>query len=147
MYDDLRTYSSKDDVIIFQHNEQTLIGEILSEVPPGDIKVLLFIYVTEEIRSQYSLSSVTTEEAPFAIKSSMVEVIKSTTTLVIERSSIIDIAFVIPLMELEGGMVHLTGAANSFFVRYQQHIGGYSQDVSFRLLRPRNVEPFSFRIF
>jgi hypothetical protein len=31
VYDDLRTYSSKDDVVIFQHVNQQLIGDLNGE--------------------------------------------------------------------------------------------------------------------
>jgi len=36
VYDDLRTYSSKDDVVIFQHVDQQLIGEIIGLDEPNN---------------------------------------------------------------------------------------------------------------
>jgi len=149
VYDDLRTYSSKDDVVIFQHVDQQLIGEIIGlDEPNNGVRVRLFSRLTSELLLRYELPSTTTAEAPFTTKSGMVEVMRTGTTMVIGRSSIIDIAFVIPLVEIEGGFIHLTGAANMFFICFElSHSNDHPQEVMFRILLPRIVEPFSRRIF
>ena len=54
--------------------------------------------------------------APFAVKSAMNEVVRMTTVLSVSRGDINDVAFVIPLHEVEGGNVNLAGASNTFFI-------------------------------
>ena len=72
VYDDLRTYSSKDDVVIFQHVNQQLIGEIIGlDEPNNGVKVRLFSRLTSELLLRYGLPNTTTAEAPLATKSRM----------------------------------------------------------------------------
>ena len=149
VYDDLRMCSSKDDVVIFQHDDQQLIGEIIGlDEPNNSVKVRLFSRLTSELLQHYELPSTTTAETPLATKSRIVEVMRMGTTKVNDKNSIIDIEFVIPLVEVEGGFIHLTGAANMFFIRFElSDSNDHPQEVTFRILLPCIVEPFSCRIF
>ena len=126
-----------------------MIGEIIGlDEPNSGVRVRLFSRLTSELLLRYELPNTTTAEAPLATKSRIVEVMRTVTAMVIDRSSIIGIAFVIPLVEVEGGFIHLTGAANMFFIRFElSDSNDHPQEVTFRILLPCIVEPFSCRIF
>lgn len=146
-YAHLRYHTSLDDVVLINYNNSRSIGKIVATEQSDKVIVLRFTELTPELLVHYSLSTVTDEEAPFAIKSGMVEVIQTNTRLLIDRSSIIDIAFIIPLQEVECGLFHLTGARNSYFIRYQCNRGGRVEPYGSSILQPRVIDTFSSRIF
>ncbi len=144
----LRTYLSLDDGIILKHNNNDrAIGKIVKSHGDDKVSACLFSQVSSEILNHHSLSAVTDAEAPFALKSGMVEVIQTPTIIKIPRSSIVDLAFIVPLVEVESGLFHLTGAINTFFIRYIHHQDGSIRPYPFFMLHAKIAEPVSFRIF
>ena len=115
-YDELRSYASIDDAITFKHDHDHLIGKIFEIDSNSNVTVLLFLQVTAEVLNRYSLPRVTETESPVASKSGMAEVFLSERRLVINRASIIDVAFIVPLQEVEGGSFHLAGARNTYYI-------------------------------
>jgi hypothetical protein len=143
----LRVIVSLDDAIIFNRNNDTAIGKIIKVHGDSWVSVCLFTPITAELLILHSLSAITADESPFAVKSGMVEVIQSSIILKIPRSSIVDLAFIVPLGEVESGLFHLTGAVNTYFIRYMHGNGGNIQPYPYLMLQPRLAEPISFRIF
>ena len=115
-YDELRSNASIDDAVIFKGDHDSLIGKIFEINSNNSITVILFLQMSAELLIRHSLPSITNSESPVATKSGMVEVFLSGTRLVIDRASIIDIAFIVPLHEVEGGLFHLAGARNTYFI-------------------------------
>ena len=146
-YDELRSNASIDDAVIFKGDHDSLIGKIFEINSNNNITVILLLQMSAELLIRHSLPSKTNSESPVATKSGMVEVFLSATRLVIDRASIIDIAFIVPLHEVEGGLFHLAGARNTYFIRYQQHHDRGFEVYSGSMLQPRSVEPFSSHIF
>jgi hypothetical protein len=75
----------------------------------------------------------------------MAEVILTATTRAVSRESIKELAFISTFAEVNDGLLHLSGAHNCFFVRYQMVAGGvirYSQSM----LMQSVVEPYSHRV-
>ena len=143
----VRSLTSVDDVVVFQRNNNNDIGRIIQGHGNDRVSVIILEPVTAEYLIQHSLSAVRADDSPFAVKSGMVEVIQTSTILNIARSSIIDFAFVIPLREVESGLFHLTGAQNTFFIRYMHQPNGSFQPYPFYMFQARVAEPLSFRIF
>lgn len=76
----------------------------------------------------------------------MIKVIQTAVTSKILRSSIVDVALILPLVEVESGLFHLTGALNTYFICYM-HLGdGRIQQYPYYVLQPRVAEPLSFQI-
>jgi hypothetical protein len=144
----LQTYLSLDDgVIIKQNNNVTAIGKIVKVHDDNKISVSLFSRVSSDLLIHHSLSVVTATKAPFAVNSGMVEVIQMPTIIKIPRSSIVDLAFIVPLVEVESGLFHLTGARNTVFIHYIHHREGSIASYPYSMLQARITEPVSFRIF
>jgi hypothetical protein len=78
----------------------------------------------------------------------MLEFYKSSDKIYIDRSAIIDLAFIIPMMaEVESGMFFLLGAENTFCTRYIfDNIKIVSSPPSFYFHRYM-VEPLGVRVF
>jgi hypothetical protein len=79
--------------------------------------------MTDEIMRRFSLQPITTTLFPVAAQSRIIELVGSAHTITTPWTSIEDIAFVVPIQELESGLVHLNGASNVYFARF-----GYSDD-------------------
>jgi hypothetical protein len=77
----------------------------------------------------------------------MIKVIQTAVTSKIPRSSIVNVALILPLVEVESGLFHLTRALNTYFICYI-HLGdGRIQQYPYYVLQPRVAEPLSFQIF
>jgi hypothetical protein len=143
----VRSITSIDDVVVFERNNNNDIGKIIEGHSNDRVSVVTFKPLTPELLLQHSLPAVTVDDSPFAVKSEMVEVFQTATIMEIRRSSIIDFAFILPLQDVESGLCHLTGALNTFFIRYMYLLDGSIQPYPFSMLQARVAEPLSFRIF
>jgi hypothetical protein len=74
--------------------------------------------MSSTILQQFSLPPVQADKYPMVTHSGMVEVIPSEETSTIPRSSIIDLAYVLPIKDAESGFFYMAGATNMFFVRF-----------------------------
>jgi hypothetical protein len=52
---------------------------------------------------------------PVAAQANIIELVGTVHTITASRNEINDIVYVVPIQELESGMVHITGACNLFF--------------------------------
>jgi hypothetical protein len=93
------------------------IGEI-THSSPTKVKVKLFRSMSSAILQQYSLRSINAIDFPLAFQDNLLEVYKSSDEIYIDRSAIIDLAFIVPMAEVESGMFFLSGAENTFCIRY-----------------------------
>ncbi len=75
-----------------------------------------YVPMTEAIMRQFSLPPVTASIFPVASQSNVRELVATTDLIKSSIRSIINIVFIVPIQELENGMVHVTGAANFFFI-------------------------------
>ncbi len=66
---------------------------------------------------EYSLKPITATLFPVASQSPVVELVATSLIKTVSREALVDVAFVVPLQELETGMVHITGASNIYFIR------------------------------
>jgi hypothetical protein len=93
---------------------------------------------------RHSLPPVTEDNVPFAVKSGMIEI---PTIIKTHRSSILDITFITPLAEVESVFFHLSGARNTFFIRYRQQLNGSIDLYPYLMLQARIADPITLRIF
>ena len=84
-YPHLRCHTSLDDVVLINYNNNHSIGKIVAHEQSDKVVMLLFAELTPELLVRYSLSAVTDEEAPYAIKAGMVKVILTDIRLTIGR--------------------------------------------------------------
>jgi len=126
-------------------------SDLLEVLSAGDETIFCRLYkpMTVDIITRFSLQPIMTSLFPIAAQSNIVEVVGTACTMSAARSDIEDIIFIVPIQELESGMVHITGATNLYFARY-----GYDERDDKLLPYPfslyfsiQYVSPFSFRIF
>jgi hypothetical protein len=77
----------------------------------------------------------------------VMEVISHDVTDSFDRDSIIDVAFVVPLAEVESGLYNLSWSYNSFLIRYSLHQGNVHQYCTEYYFVSRPVEPLSICLF
>jgi hypothetical protein len=65
---------------------------------------------------QFFIAPITSQECPLASQDDMVEVYQMNTEISFNCSSIVDIAFIVSLQEVESGMFYISGAENTFFI-------------------------------
>jgi hypothetical protein len=136
--------SSLNDAVIFDNNNMTEVGRIVELHGHNRVSVEI---LSRELLTQYSLPCVTVVDYPCAVKSGMVELIEIAEVLNIHRSTITDLAFIVPLHEVESGLFHLSGANNTFYIRYQCDSSGEVDNYKYSPLLARVAQPLSYRIF
>jgi hypothetical protein len=102
-----------------------------------------------DIIIRFSLQPIMTSLFPIAAQSKIVEVVGMACTMSAAWSDIEDIVFIVPIQELESGMVHITGATNLYFARYcynerDDKLLPYPFSLYFSI---QYISPFSFQIF
>jgi hypothetical protein len=103
--------------IVGDERDEEIIGEVVSTTEET-IKFRRYIKMTELIMKRFSLQPITMSLFPVASRSSVVELVATLNSEIRHRDELDDVVYVIPLPELETGMVHLTGASNNYFIRY-----------------------------
>jgi len=145
--DGLRAHLTVGDRVVVKDNNKIDLGKIIKAHGDGRISVSLFSCVTSTLLLQHSLAPVTETESPLEVKSGMAEVILTQNTIKISRLSIVDIAFIVALAELDSGFFHLTGAVNTFFACYQYKPNGTISPYLHFMLQARVAPPVSYQIF
>lgn len=87
----------------YQSNHDEGIGEITNSSSTR-VKVKLFRSMTSAILQRRSLTPINANDFPLASQDNMLEVYKSCDDIYIDRSTIIDLAFIVPMAEVESGM-------------------------------------------
>ena len=126
MDDNLRAHIGLDDHILFRPSKSlsrlhaARVGLFVGNVTrlEGDrFVVRVFFPMCSAYLQQFSLPSITSEAFPMASQSHMIELVSQDTYVEVERSEVHDIAFVIPIFEVESGRFNMSGSYNSFFTR------------------------------
>jgi hypothetical protein len=112
-------------------------SDLLEVLSAGDETIFCRLYkpMTVDIITRFSLQPIMTSLFPIAAQSNIVEVVGTACTMSAARSDIEDIIFIVPIQELESGMVHITGATNLYFARY-----GYDE-------RDDKLLPYPFSLY
>lgn len=139
---------SVNDCIAFQHQSRTRLGRIVEDRVES-LVVLLYNMVTSEISRQHSLKPLTAIDYPMAYHGNMLEVLESITDRVsISRQSIIDIVFIVPIMEVESGVFHIAGSKVTYFSRYFIQADRKVKENKSKFYFDRYiVEPLTHRLF
>jgi len=126
--------SSVEDSAVFMHDNVSIIGRKVKVHGSNKESVAIFKNVTPEMLLHYSLPTITVGTSSLAMKSSMAKLFHTTEVWKIYRSAITDLAFIIPLYEVESGLFHLSGAQNTYFIRYKFNSIGNIEDWNQELL-------------
>jgi hypothetical protein len=104
--------------------------------------VVLFKTLSEELLMQYSLLSITTADYPCAVQSGMVELIEIAEVQNMCRSNIYDLAFIVPLHEVETGLFQLSGAQNTFLSAFNVKVMVILRHINIPCYRPEWLNLF-----
>ncbi|MFN9978296.1 MAG: hypothetical protein ACK53Y_00200, partial [bacterium] len=118
MDNNLRVHVGFEDHILFRPVETTVAGRplvIVDDLAVGKIvggggnilQVAVFTRMTSEILLQYSLPPITTALYPTASLAHMIEVVLVDCSVSILRPSVYDVAYVVPLSEVESGLFNM----------------------------------------
>jgi hypothetical protein len=147
MFSELQRCISVGDYIKFS-NETYPMG--LGEVVDGNIenvKVKIFLPIDSATLRSYSLPPLDPITYPLASQDEMVEVYQTVTYASIPRCNINDIAFIVPISEVESGRFFLSGARNTYVIRlYDDGRRMKLYKSSFYFSR-HLIEPLGVRLF
>jgi hypothetical protein len=85
------------------------------------VEVFLFHRMTSEMYRQHSLKPITATEYPMVYTSHMVELLASVEKIFVLWSDILGVVFVLPIDEVESGILHISGSKSIYFKRYRLH--------------------------
>lgn len=124
-----------------------IVGKIVSCPSAEEVVVQVFNPMTSQFLQSYVLPPITRATFSMASQACMQEVVAQDSYIRIGRADIMDIAFVVPLDEVECGLFNLCGASNVFFIRYclkNSTIERYALKLYYS---SHPVEPLSIRLF
>jgi hypothetical protein len=128
--------------------DDVAVGKVINGAVGGNCcEVQVYLRMTSDFLQRHSLPPVTTANFPLSSQSAVMEVVSHDVTDRIDRDSIVDVAFVVPLAEAESGLYNLSWSYNSFLIRYSLHQGNVHQYRSEYYFVSRPVEPLSIRLF
>ena len=96
---------------------------------------------------QFSLPPISSESFPMASQSHMIKLVGQDNYVEVERAEVRDIAFVLPIFEVESGWFNMSGSYNSFFTWYLITNGAVEQYIPKYYFILRVIEPFSICLF
>jgi hypothetical protein len=105
------------DSVKFQSGNFHRLGIVVS-VDTATVSVRLFKDMDSATLNRYCLRPIVAEEYPLAAQDQVAEVYLTSDELLIERCDIVDVAFILPIQEVESGIFFLSGSENSFCLRY-----------------------------
>jgi hypothetical protein len=151
MIEDLRSSIQVGDYIKFlcnnaSNNSNFSLGEVI-HCNTQSVKVKLFHPMDSATLQRFTLQPISPTEYPLAFQDQMLEVYKSSTEMYVERSFITDIAFVVPMAEVESGMFYLSGAENVFCIRYMLEDNVMKTCAPCLYFSRYMVEPICVRLF
>lgn len=122
------------------------MGEIVGS-EQARVRVKMYSLMDSEVLQRYSISPISPNNFPVAYYNRIVEVYKMADEIFVSRSNIIDFVFVLPMAEVESGMLSMSGADNVYCMRF------YIANSSLHECNPNFyfcryvMEPFSVRMF
>ncbi len=132
------------------NNSNTMNHQILGEIIHSNtqtVKVQLLHLMDSEILQKFNLRPINPTDYPLAFSDRMLEVYKTSQQIFVERCNIQDLAFVIPIQEVESGLFFLSGAENTFCLRYALEKHEMKPSSPFFYFSRFMSEPFGVRVF
>jgi hypothetical protein len=128
------------------NNQEQSLGEVL-HYSSNVARVKLFQLMSSEVQQRYMLRPINSTDYPLTSQDNICEVFQTNEEMLIDRSLIVDLAFIVPVSEIESGMFYLSGAINTYCIRFSKD-GSKMKPVSPILYFGRYlVEPLGVRIF
>ncbi len=125
------------------------LGEVIGMGRDADtLQVKMFLPLTSLVMKKYSLPPLTAASHPLSCQDNLPEVYQAEEIQYIERCSITDVVFIVPVQEIESGRFFLSGATNAFLIRFtmNRRHGMLPWLETFYFSRRVN-EPISVRLF
>jgi hypothetical protein len=135
------------DKILFSSTlEKSQLGEVIHSDEEG-VLVSLYLLMDSVMLKRYSIPPLSPENFPLSYYDGIPEVYKTSDEIYVERSRILDLAFIMPIAEVESGMFYLSGAENVYCTRYSL-VNSFIQLSSSSFYFSRYImEPLSVRMF
>jgi hypothetical protein len=119
MEDAIRRSVSTGDCLQLKNNSSNVTTDpvIVEVISAGEDTISCHLYtpMTGEILHRFSLQPIMASLFPVTAQTNIIELLGMVHIISASRGDIIDIVFIVPVQELESGMVHITGACNLFF--------------------------------
>lgn len=110
------------------NNKEHSLGEILNY--SSDVVCLkLFRYMSSEVQQRFMLRPINSTDYPLTAQDTICEVFQTMEEILLDRSLIVDLAFIVPVSEIESGMFYLSGASNTYCIRFS-NVGSTMKPVS-----------------
>jgi hypothetical protein len=115
----IQTCVNVGDYVTFNPLPSNIIG--LGEIVGAErnrLKVKLFKAMDSEAVQRYMIKPIAATQYTIATQDGMLEVYLTSEEIYVERAVVQDVAFILSVEEVESGMFHLAGAANTFFIHF-----------------------------
>lgn len=123
------------------------LGEIVGIITSEKIKLKLFHPMTSVIMQRNSLQPITPTTYPLAAQDEIMEIFQAVETVTILRDAITDLAFIIPVDEVESVRFSMSGASNIFTIRFVHNGHAMLPWLSSFYFSQRIVESINVRLF
>jgi hypothetical protein len=135
-----------DNILFSSANEKTELGEVIHSDEEG-ILVKLYLLMDSETLKRFSIIPINPNNFPLSYYDGLVEVYKTSEEVNVQRSNILDLAFIVPIAEVESGMFYMSGADNVYCTRFSV-VNSLMELSSSHLYFSRYImEPLSIRMF
>jgi hypothetical protein len=134
------------DYVIFSSTNRNGMGEIVS-ASATTVHVKIVKEMDSSTLQDFNISPITPTDFPLASQDGLVEVYKTQEVVSLERSLIRDVAFFVPIQEVESGMFYMSGAENTFYIRYIKVNNSMQQCMPSFYFSRYLVEPLGVRLF
>lgn len=122
------------------------VGEVVS-VTSDRIELQLFRCINSEVLTRYSIAPLNPRDHPMASQDEMVEVYQTLDIVCIPRQNITDVAYIVPIQEVESGRFYLSCAENAFVIRFFNNGHQMLPWISSFYFSRHLMEPMSVRLF
>ncbi|MFO0446190.1 MAG: hypothetical protein ACK51L_00830 [bacterium] len=149
MVNNLQRHVTVGDFVKFfdSHCHSTMgLGEIVND-GTDRVRIKLFHFMSSEVMQSNFVPPINPRDYPLASQDEIQEVYQSSEEQWIARHMIVDVAFIVPIEEVESGRFFLSCAENTFVIRYCLISSSMLPWTTNYYFSRFQVEPFSVRLF
>ncbi len=144
---DLKPVVTSHDCVKFLHSSNSTGLREIVDANCSKIKLRLFQLMDSMTLSSHFLQPLNTRDHPLASQDEVLEVYQTLDEVWINRSEVLDVAFIVPMKELESARFFLSCADNTYVIRYSL-LGSRMQQFYYSYYFSRFlVEPQGVRLF
>jgi hypothetical protein len=147
LFADLKRVVSSHDCVKFFHGGNFMGLREVVESNDDEIKLRLFQFMDSMTLTSNLLQPLNSRDHPLASQDKVMEVYQTMDEVWINWSKVLDVAFIVPMKELESGRFFLSCSDNTYVIRYSL-VGDRMQPFpDFYYFSPFSVEPLGVCLF